>query len=168
MLEGELKALTSHKFSDLLKNRSEEEVIRLIGAPGVFTGPIAGRDQDGEMQQKWLYFMGYWRTGLCISFIRGHCFSAKVCYKEQRRDMEMEAFKDIKAFSVGKSESVISQYLRTPLKPQIRDLKVLDSDQGQSKAMPAEMVYGVGDDYDLNFYFVDDKCDRVEIYRVLR
>lgn len=130
------------KLSDLIKGKTSQEVVQLIGEPRVTTRALqAGPDTLSDPQSA-LYYFGFNGVKVCLTYSRNIC----VAVNRNLYDASIEdaAFETTKAFALGKPPEEIAKHLKHDL--------IVHKDL-------STMVFMVGLDHEWHFHFTKGKCD---------
>jgi len=132
------------KLSDLVKGKTSQEVVQLIGEPRITTRALkAGPDTLSDPQSA-LYYFGFNGVKVCLTYNRNIC----VAVNRNLYDASIEdaAFETTKAFALGKPPEEIAKHLKHDLIAN-KDLST--------------MVFMVGLDHEWHFHFTNGKCDGI-------
>jgi hypothetical protein len=130
------------KLSDLIKGKTSQEVVHLIGEPRITTRDLqAGHDTISDPQSS-LYYFGFNGVKVCLTYSNNIC----VAVNRNLYDASIEdaAFETTKAFALSKPPEEIAKYLRHDLIAS-KDLTT--------------MVFRVGIGREWSFHFTNGKCD---------
>ncbi len=130
------------KLSDLIKGKTSQEVVHLIGEPRITLRALQSGHDTLCDQQSSLYYFGFNGVKVCLTYINNIC----VAVNRNLYDASIEdaAFDTTKAFALGKPPEEIAKYLRHDLIAN-KDLTT--------------MVFRVGIGREWSFHFTNGKCD---------
>ena len=130
------------KLSDLIKGKTSQEVVHLIGEPRITTRDLqAGHDTISDPQSS-LYYFGFNGVKVCLTYSNNIC----VAVNRNLYDASIEdaAFETTKAFALGKPPEEIAKHLKHDLIAN-KDLST--------------MVFRMGIGREWSFHFTNGKCD---------
>lgn len=130
------------KLSDLVKGKTSQEVVQLIGEPRITTRALkAGPDTLSDPQSA-LYYFGFNGVKVCLTYSRNICFAVNRNLYDA--SIEDAAFETTKAFALGKPPEEIAKHLQHDL------IATKDS---------TTMVFRMGIGREWSFHFTNGKCD---------
>lgn len=144
-------ALFGGKLGELIKGKTSQEVVQLIGEPRLTTSNLNVGQSARSDHKIALYFFGFNGLEVSLTYRKNICIAVNRVQIEARRIEEL-AFQTTKAFALGKPRDEIAKFLQHDL-TETKDLKSL--------------VFRIGLSREWSFHFSGGKCDDVRDFVVL-